>query len=166
MQYAGPALAPCCLLVGGPCELLLRAIYPVTRCFSAAHADMCSQVAQAACAVHKSSVRACFNTWNSREAALACSWQVLRKIASVDAAALRPAYDALVPLVCGLVQGTSGPTRIAAEATLARVLRLDDGLATAQEWLASGTAGGTAVSVLTEPTLRRLSRLTVADEDA
>ena len=103
---------------------------------------------------------------NSRETAVACSRQVLRKIASIDAAALRPAYDALVPLVCGLVQGTSGPTRIAAEATLARVLRLDDGLATAQEWLASGTAGGTAVSVLTEPTLRRLSRLTVADEDA
>ena len=91
---------------------------------------------------------------------------MLRKIASVDAAALRPSYDVLVPLMCGLMQATTGPTRLAAEATLAQVLRLHDGLAAAQEWLALGMAGGTAISVLTEPTLRRLSRLAVADEDA
>ena len=94
------------------------------------------------------------------------SWQVLRRIASIDASALRPSYDALVPLLCGLMQATTGPTRMAAEATLARVLRLHDGPAIAQEWLASGKAGGTATSVLTEPTLRRLSRLSIADEDA
>jgi hypothetical protein len=58
--------------------------------------------------------------------------QVLRKIAAASAAALKPSRDALVPLVCGLVQSTAGPTRMAAEATLARVLRLEDGLDSAQ----------------------------------
>lgn len=91
--------------------------------------------------------------------------QVLRKIGGASPAALEPHYSDLVPSVCAITQQTAGPTRLAAERTLARVLQLDAGLGAAQEWLASGTAGALAVGMLTETTLRRLSRLQAADDD-
>lgn len=90
---------------------------------------------------------------------------MLRKVTGASRAALLPYYSDLVPSVCAIAQQTAGPTRLAAEQTLACVLQLDTGLGTCQEWLGSNTAGGLAVSMLTETTLRRLSRLQLADDD-
>ena len=97
---------------------------------------------------------------------LAClTAQVLRQIAAADSTVLMYHYSTLVPSVCAIAQQTTGPTKLAAEKTLARVLQLDTGLHAAQEWLASGKAGSLAIGMLTDTTLRRLSRLQITDDD-
>ncbi|KAK9840722.1 hypothetical protein WJX81_000165 [Elliptochloris bilobata] len=90
---------------------------------------------------------------------------VLRTLAQTREDALTPFLGELVPSLVGLVQQTLGPTKLAAERSLARILHMDQGCTTVQDFLASGVAG-TAVSrqYLTEAAQRRLSRLPL-DED-
>ncbi len=57
---------------------------------------------------------------------------VLRRLARAAPADLAPAWRELVPSVCSVVQGSAGPTKLAAERTLARVLGLEAGLEKAQ----------------------------------
>ena len=51
-------------------------------------------------------------------------WQVLRKIAAENADALVPYYGAVVPSIIGLLQQTQGPTKLAGDRTLGRVLQV------------------------------------------
>jgi hypothetical protein len=53
----------------------------------------------------------------------ACA-QVLRTLALTSADALGPFLGELVPCIVGLVQQTLGPTKLAAERTLARILHV------------------------------------------
>jgi hypothetical protein len=50
--------------------------------------------------------------------------QVLRKIAAENADALVPHYGAVVPSIVGLLQQTQGPTKLAGDRTLGRVLQV------------------------------------------
>lgn len=91
--------------------------------------------------------------------------QVLRRIAAAGAPALAPHLSDLLPLVAACAAAGAGPTRLAAERTLSASLRLPDGVDFAHEWLANGKPGATARGYLTEPTLRRLARLQLEDDD-
>ncbi len=91
--------------------------------------------------------------------------QVLRRVAAVGASALAPHLSDVVPLVAACAGGGAGPTRLAAERTLSAALRLPDGMDFAHDWLATGRPGATARNYLTEPTLRRLARLQLEDDD-
>lgn len=50
--------------------------------------------------------------------------QVLRKIAAENADALVLYYGAVVPAIIGLLQQTQGPTKLAGDRTLGRVLQV------------------------------------------
>lgn len=50
--------------------------------------------------------------------------QVLRKIAAENASALVPHYTALIPSIVSLLQQTQGPTKLAGDRTLGRVLQV------------------------------------------
>ena len=63
---------------------------------------------------------------------------VLRRVAVASPAALQPHWKDLVPSVCAIVQGSAGPTKVAAERTLARVMSLDKGIEPALAWVPSG----------------------------
>lgn len=63
------------------------------------------------------------------------------------------------------LQDSAGPTKLAAERTLARVLQLDSSPEPCAVFLASGTAGALARTMLTEAYQRRLSRLPPAEEE-
>ena len=92
--------------------------------------------------------------------------QALREICTVEPTALEPHYPSLVPSICSLLQDTAGPTKLAAERTLARVLQMDKGPTAAQAFLASGQAGSLAKGYLNESYLRRLGKLPLDDADA
>ncbi|MEW5303880.1 MAG: hypothetical protein WDW36_006533 [Sanguina aurantia] len=76
---------------------------------------------------------------------------------------LEPHYPALLPSLCALVADTTGPTKAAAERTLARVFGLETSSDAALRFL-GGSPGAVARSVLTEIFLRRLAKLTDEDE--
>ena len=50
--------------------------------------------------------------------------QVLRKVAAENANALVPHYSALIPSIVSLLQQTQGPTKLAGDRTLGRVLQV------------------------------------------
>lgn len=91
--------------------------------------------------------------------------QVLRRIASANKEALTPHLVELLPLVAAAAGSGAGPTRVAAERTLAAALQLPAGVDYAHEWLESSRPGATVRHYLTEPTLRRLARLQLQDDD-
>lgn len=97
---------------------------------------------------------------------LSCSLQVLRSISAVDLSILKPHLPDLVAPICHFLADTTGPTKVAAQRTIVRLLQLNEGQDEAQQFLASGKAGGTARQVLTEPTLRTLGKMPLEDEDA
>ena len=80
--------------------------------------------------------------------------------------ALEPHWAALLPSLCSLAQDTAGPTKLATERTLARILELDDSTDKAQHFLTSGQAGSLVKGDLTDAKLRALSKLPVDSEDA
>ncbi|EFN56582.1 hypothetical protein CHLNCDRAFT_144295 [Chlorella variabilis] len=88
---------------------------------------------------------------------------VLRRVAAASPRALPPHWKEVVPSICAIVQGTSGPTKVAAERCLARVLGLDRGLDAALAWVPSG--GPLARTILQEVYLRRLSKLPTEEDD-
>ncbi|PRW50843.1 Translational activator GCN1 isoform A [Chlorella sorokiniana] len=88
---------------------------------------------------------------------------VLRRVAVACPAALPPHWKELVPSICAIVQSTAGPTKVAAERTLARVLALDKGIEPAVAFVPSG--GPLARTILQEAFLRRLSKMPVEEED-
>lgn len=92
-------------------------------------------------------------------------FQVLRRIATQSADALTPHLVELLPLVAAAAGSGAGPTRVAAERTLSSTLQLPSGVDYAHEWLATSRPGATVRHYLTEPTLRRLSRLQLQDDD-
>jgi hypothetical protein len=51
-------------------------------------------------------------------------WQVLRKLAVTKVEALEGSYSMLVPALCAVLQQTQGPTKLAAERTLSRLLQV------------------------------------------
>ena len=78
---------------------------------------------------------------------------------------LAPHYGDVVTALCGLLAASSGPTKLAAERTLARVLRADAGPDAAAAFLASSGAGALAKTHLTEANVRRFGRLPLDEAD-
>eukprot|EP00884_Botryococcus_braunii_P017377 jgi/Botrbrau1/4322/Bobra.0232s0014.1 len=94
-----------------------------------------------------------------------CMMTVLRKLAVTNVGALEEGYSMLVPALCAVLQQTQGPTKLAAERTLSRLLQADAGTDRAMTFLASGAAGPVAKTYLTDSYLRRLGRLPLDDDD-
>ncbi|GAX75317.1 hypothetical protein CEUSTIGMA_g2762.t1 [Chlamydomonas eustigma] len=86
----------------------------------------------------------------------------VKKIADVHVTQLEPYLSLLMPLMCALLNNTSGPTKQACERTICHVLQLQEGLEVAQRYLESGP-GPSVRTTLTEATLRRLQK--IRDED-
>jgi len=83
--------------------------------------------------------------------------------------ALKPFLPDLAAPLCGLLAaaaagGGSGPVKLAAERTLARLLRADAGSDRAVEFLASSGAGPLAKTWLSPEAVRRMGRLPLDDE--
>ena len=55
---------------------------------------------------------------------LPISWQVLRKLSSQNGQALVRHYGALIPSLVGLLQQVQGPTKMAGDCTLGKVLQV------------------------------------------
>lgn len=83
----------------------------------------------------------------------------------LKSAALEPHWSALLPSLCSLAQDTAGPTKLATERTLARILELDDSSDKAQQFLTSGQAGSLVKGYLTDSKLRTLSKLPLDSDD-
>ena len=116
---------------------------------------------------------------------------MLRLLSSAEPELLAPHLTDLLPSLCALLQNTSGPSKLAAERTLARLLKVsgapalqrlsllpglpapadasmlqaEEGPDTAHAVLASGKAGSLVRTFLTDPYLRRLGRLSPEAED-
>ncbi|KAI3427088.1 hypothetical protein D9Q98_007027 [Chlorella vulgaris] len=88
---------------------------------------------------------------------------VLRRVAVAAPQALTPHWKDIIPSICAVVQGTAGPTKLAAERTLARLFGLERSLEPALAWVPSG--GPLARTILQEVYLRRLSKMPVEEED-
>lgn len=91
--------------------------------------------------------------------------QVIRRVCVSKSAALDPHWPALLPSLCSLAQDTAGPTKLATERTLARILMLDDSTDKAQLFLSSGQAGSLVKSYLSDAKLRALSKLPMDSDD-
>ena len=94
----------------------------------------------------------------------------LRFIAARDDGAspspvLAPYYGDVITALCALLASSSGPTKLAAERTLARVLRADASPDAAVAFLASPAAGALAKTHLTEANVRRFGRLPAEEAD-
>ncbi|KAL4444093.1 hypothetical protein ABPG75_011830 [Micractinium tetrahymenae] len=88
---------------------------------------------------------------------------VLRRVAAASPAALPPHWKEVVPSICATVQGSAGPTKVAAERTLARVLALERGLEPAMAFVPTG--GPLVRTIMQEAFLRRLSKMPTEEED-
>lgn len=91
--------------------------------------------------------------------------QALRRIAATSPDALTPYLGELLPLVAATAASGAGPTRVAAEHTMAAALQLSSSMDFAHDWLATARPGATVRQYLTEATLRRLSRLQLQIDD-
>lgn len=97
------------------------------------------------------------------------SWPPLRPCCRVRRAPARlrimQRQPTPAPPPCVLAQGSAGPTKVAAERTLARVMSLDKagGVEAAQGWVPQG--GPLARTIMQEPFLRRLSKMPVEEDD-
>lgn len=67
------------------------------------------------------------------------------------------------PLHLSILQSSAGPTKVAAERTLARVMQLDKGIEAAAAWAPSG--GPLTRTILADALLRRLSKMPAEEED-
>ena len=84
----------------------------------------------------------------------------LRAIATADSGALVPLFSQIVPTLIASTKSATGATKLAAERTLAIVLRLNVGEERyVREYLEGGKAGGVATATLTESYQRRLTRI-------
>ncbi len=82
------------------------------------------------------------------------------------ATALEPHWPALLPSLCSLAQDTAGPTKLATDRTLARILQLDeDSTDKAQLFLSSGKAGSLVKGYLSDTKLRALAKLPLDSDD-
>ena len=85
---------------------------------------------------------------------------VLRAIAMAEPDALVPHFSDIVPTLIASTKSATGATKLAAERTLANVLRLNVGEERyVREYLEGGKAGGVATTTLTESYQRRLTRI-------
>lgn len=91
--------------------------------------------------------------------------QVIRRVCVSKSAALEPHWPALLPSLCSLAQDTAGPTKLATDRTLARMLMLDDSTDKAQSFLSSGQAGSLVKSYLSDAKLRALSKIPMDSDD-
>lgn len=91
--------------------------------------------------------------------------QVIRRICVSKSAALDPHWPALLPSLCSLAHDTAGPTKLATERTLARILTLEDSTDKAQLFLSSGQAGSLVKSYLSDAKLRALSKIPMDSDD-
>ena len=95
-----------------------------------------------------------------------CYLQVIRRICTAKSSALEPHWAALLPSLCSLAQDTAGPTKMATDKTLARMLELDEGSDKAQQFLSTPQSGSLVRGYLSEAKLRALSKLPQdADDD-
>ncbi len=92
--------------------------------------------------------------------------QVIRRICSAKSSALEPHWAALLPALCSLAQDTAGPTKLATERTLARILQLEDSTHKAEHFVNTPLAGSLVRGYLTDMKLRSLSKLTPDGDDA
>lgn len=91
--------------------------------------------------------------------------QVIRQISTEHRNALDRHWPALLPSVCSIAQSTAGPTKVAAERTLSRILTLDLNLDKAQNFLASSQATSLVKTYLDDRRLRLLAKLTPETDD-
>ena len=92
--------------------------------------------------------------------------QVIRRICVSKPAALEPHWPALLPSLCSLAQDTAGPTKLATERTLARILQLEDSTHKAEHFVNTPQAGSLVRGYLTDAKLRSLSKLSPDGDDA
>ncbi len=92
--------------------------------------------------------------------------QVIRRICLAKSSALEPHWAALLPSLCSLAQDTAGPTKLATERTLARILQLEDSTHKAEHFVNTPLAGSLVRGYLTDMKLRSLSKLTPDGDDA
>ena len=92
--------------------------------------------------------------------------QVIRRICAAKSSALEPHWAALLPSLCSLAQDTAGPTKLATERTLARILQLEDSTHNAENFVNTPLAGSLVRGYLTDMKLRSLSKLTPDGDDA
>ncbi len=89
-----------------------------------------------------------------------------RRICAAKSSALEPHWAALLPLLCSLARDTAGPTKLAAERTLARILQLKDSTYKAEHFVNTPLAGSFVRGYLFDMKLRSLSKLTQNGDDA
>lgn len=92
--------------------------------------------------------------------------QVIRRVCVSKPSALEPHWPALLPSLCSLAQDTAGPTKLATERTLARILELDDSTHKAEHFVNTPQAGSLVRGYLTDMKLRSLSKLSPDGDDA
>ena len=90
---------------------------------------------------------------------------MIRRVCASNSLALDPHWSALLPSLCSLAQDTAGPTKLATERTLARLLDLEDSTDKARHYLSSGQAGSLVRSYLNDAKLRALSKLPLDNDD-
>ena len=90
---------------------------------------------------------------------------MIRRISTEYRDALDPHWSALVPSLCSIAHDTAGPTKMAADRTLSRILSLDLNSDKAHTFLASNQAVTFVRSHLTDSRLRALAKLTPDTDD-
>lgn len=88
----------------------------------------------------------------------------LRQVCNSNPKTLQPYFAELVPSICYLVNSAPGPIKVMGEKTLAQVLNLNEEEGAVRSYLGSNP-GGTVKSVLTEPFIRRLQKLSPDKEE-
>ena len=90
---------------------------------------------------------------------------MIRRISTAYRDALDPHWSALVPSLCSIAHDTSGPTKMAADRTLSRILSLDQNTDKAHTFLGSSQAVAFVRGHLTDSRLRALAKLTPDTDD-
>jgi len=90
---------------------------------------------------------------------------LLRHVSDARPDALVPHFVSLIPTLISVTKDATGATKLAAERTLAHVLRLSDAgdERVATEYLARKDIGAVAKATITEPYIRRLVRISEGD---
>lgn len=91
--------------------------------------------------------------------------QVIRHISTEYRSALDPHWPALLPSLCSIAQDTAGPTKMATDRTLSRILSLDQSMDKVHAFLASRDAVSLVRGYLSEAKLRALAKLTPETDD-
>lgn len=90
---------------------------------------------------------------------------VLRRISQEDPNALEPHFVALIPSLISLTKDSTGGTKLAAERTLSKILQVEHGDTMVSGYLSRQDIGVLAKQTITEPYIRRLTRIVDTEVD-